>query len=66
MYAYTKEQLEDLIREGGAEAEYQLALRYCILNNAKEAMRWLKAAAFKNHQKAIELIHELIEKKLIR
>jgi len=48
-----------------AEAEYQLALRFCILNDIVSAMNWLKRSASKNYEPAISLIHEILDKNLI-
>ena len=54
-----------LLDEDLAEIEYQLGLRFCILNDNISAFYWFKCAAFKKHQKAMDAVHEMLEKKLI-
>ena len=54
-----------LLDEDLAEIEYQLGLKFCILNDNISAFYWFKCAAFRNHDKGILMIHEMIDKKLI-
>ena len=54
-----------LLDEDLAEIEYQLGLKFCILNDNISAFYWFKCAAFKNHKKAIVMVHDMVERKLI-
>ena len=50
---------------GIADYQYELSIYYCILNKPKQVSYWLRKAAAQRHEKAIEFLDELLEKKLI-
>ena len=54
-----------LAHSGVKEAEYHLGLIYCTQNDPVKALYWLKQSAFQGYQKAIDTIHEMLEKNLI-
>lgn len=57
--------LHILAETGSPEAQYQLGLHYCFINNPTEAFHWLQQAAAQGHPMALELKQEIIERKLL-
>lgn len=55
----TKQQLIEKAKQGDADAQYDLALIFCIANNKHEATNFFQQAASQGHFKAKEALENI-------
>lgn len=57
--------MEQQAFDGDIDAQYKLGLYYCTQNNINSAIRWLSIAAYHQHQDALMVLTELLERDLV-